>query len=360
MQQALEVTPEDRVLSYLPLAHVFERFVVGMGLLYAGFRLWFAESPGTFQDDLRRARPTVFLAVPRIWTRFQAGVFETVSPQRLDRLLKTPGVRRVVRRRILTALGLEHVRIAVSGSAPLPVAIRRWYRRLGLELLEGYGMSENFGYSHLSMPGRSRTGYVGEPLPGVETRIAEDGEVQVKSPATMLGYYRDPQQTAASITPDGFLCTGDMGEQDSLKRLKLTGRVKELFKTSKGKYVAPAPIENELVAHPRVEMACVTGAEAEPAPHALLLLAEEVRPHLTEPGFRDQLERELEALRQMVNARLDPHEQLQFVVIVRGEWTTENGLVTPTLKIRRSAVEQAYRARSRDWYSRRQSVIWED
>ncbi len=360
VQQALEVTPEDRVLSYLPLAHVFERFVVGMGLLYAGFRLWFAESPGTFQDDLRRARPTVFLAVPRIWTRFQAGVFETVSPQRLDRLLKTPGVRRVVRRRILTALGLEHVRIAVSGSAPLPVAIRRWYRRLGLELLEGYGMSENFGYSHLSMPGRSRTGYVGEPLPGVETRIAEDGEVQVKSPATMLGYYRDPQQTAASITPDGFLCTGDMGEQDSLKRLKLTGRIKELFKTSKGKYVAPAPIENELVAHPRVEMACVTGAEAEPAPHALLLLAEEVRPHLTEPGFRDQLERELEALRQMVNARLDPHEQLQFVVIVRGEWTTENGLVTPTLKIRRSAVEQAYRARSRDWYSRRQSVIWED
>ncbi|MGM0450571.1 MAG: AMP-binding protein [Pseudomonadota bacterium] len=357
--QALEVTPEDRMLSYLPLAHVFERFVVEMGFLYAGFRLWFAESVDTFVDDIRRARPTLFLSVPRIWTKFQAGVFEKMPPQRLERLLKVPGLRRALRRRILTGLGLEHVRIAVSGSAPLPVEILNWYRRLGLELLEGYGMSENFGYSHLSMPGRSRAGYVGEPLPGVESRIAGDGEVQIKSPATMLGYYRDPKQTAETMTTDGFLRTGDRGEEDSLKRLKLTGRIKELFKTSKGKYVAPAPIENELVAHPRVEMACVSGAD-EPSPHALLLLAEEARPHLAEPGFRDQLEREMEALRQTVNADLDPHEQLQFLVIVRGEWTTENGLVTPTLKIRRSAVEAAYRARARDWYSRRQSVIWED
>ena len=357
--QALAVTHEDRMLSYLPLAHVFERFVVAMGFVYAGFRLWFADSPGTFLEDLRRARPTIFLAVPRIWTMFQAGVFETIPPRRLERLLKVPVLRRVVRRRILAGLGLEHVRIAGSGSAPLPTEILNWYHRLGLELLEGYGMSENFGYSHLSMPGRSRAGYVGEPLPGVETRIAEDGEVQVKSPATMMGYYRDPEQTADTMTADGFLRTGDMGEEDSLKRLKLTGRLKELFKTSKGKYVAPAPIENELVAHPRVEMACVSGA-GEASPHALLVLVEEVLKHLEEPGFCGQIEREMEALRQMVNATLEPHEQLQFVVIIRGEWTTDNGLVTPTLKIRRSAVEQAYRARARDWYSRRQSVIWED
>lgn len=357
--QALEVTPEDRMLSYLPLAHVFERFVVEMGFLYAGFQLWFAESLDTFVDDIRRARPTLFLAVPRIWTTFQAGVFDRMPPRRLERLLRMPGLRRVLRRRILTGLGLEHVRIAVSGSAPLSVAVLNWYRRLGLELLEGYGMSENVAYSHMSMPGRSRAGYVGEPLPGVETRIGDDGEVQVKSPATMLGYYRAPEQTAETMTADGFLRTGDMGEEDSLKRLKLTGRIKELFKTSKGKYVAPAPIENELAAHPRVAMACVTGAD-EPSPHALILLAEEVRPHLAEPGFRDRVEWEVEALRQAVNAELVPHEQLQFVVIVRGEWTMENGLVTPTLKIRRSAVEEVYRARARDWYSRRQSVIWED
>ena len=357
--QALDITPDERMLSYLPLAHVFERFVVELGSLYAGFRVYFAESLDTFVEDIRRARPTIFMAVPRIWSKFQGGVFEKLPPHKLERLLRVPVLRRGIRRKILRSLGLEHVRFAGSGSAPLAADILEWYRALGLELLEGYGMSENFAYSHMSMPGRSRTGYVGEPLPGVETRITQEGEVQVRSPATMMGYYRDPERTAESITEDGFLATGDMGEEDDLKRLRLTGRIKEMFKTSKGKYVAPAPMENALVGHPAIEVACVAGADY-PSPHALVMLGEDIRPRISDPEYRKGLEQDLEQLMEQVNAQLDPHEQLRFLVLVRDEWTIENNFLTPTMKLKRNVVEEAYRNKMDDWYSRRQHVIWED
>jgi len=124
-----------------------------------------------------------------------------------------------------------------------------WYRSLGLELLEGYAMSEDFAYSHLSRPGRARIGYVGDANPGVERRIADDGEVQLRSPGCMMGYYRDAEKTAAAFTGDGWFRTGDRGEVDEEGRLRITGRLKEIFKTTKGKYVSPAPIENKL-SHP--------------------------------------------------------------------------------------------------------------
>ncbi len=357
--QAVEITSEERMLSYLPLAHVFERFVVEMGSLYAGFRVFFAESLDTFVNDLKYARPTIFLAVPRIWTKFQAGVFEKLPPKKLNRLLRVPLLNRVIKKKILTNLGLEHVKFAGSGSAPLAHDILEWYRNLGLELLEGYGMSENFAYSHMSMPGRSRTGYVGEPLPGVETRISEEGEVQVKSSATMLGYYKDPEKTAETITEDGFIRTGDKGEEDDLKRLKLTGRIKEIFKTSKGKYVAPAPIENELVAHPKIEVACVTGADYT-SPHALVMLSEDVRPKVGDPSVRQEVERELKQLMEQVNRQVDPHERLKFMVVVKDEWTIENDFLTPTMKLKRNVVEDEYKSRMDDWYASGQAIIWEE
>ncbi len=156
-----------------------------------------------------------------------------------------------MRRKVLSGLGLDHCRIAGSGSAPIPAQLIEWYRSLGLELLEGYGMTENFSYSHMSQPGRVRVGYVGDANEGVTCKISEEGEVLVKSPGNMLGYYKAPELTAEVLDDDGLLHTGDQGEIDEEGRLKITGRVKELFKTSKGKYVAPAPIENELLLHPR-------------------------------------------------------------------------------------------------------------
>ena len=231
--QALELYSEDRMLSYLPLAHVFERYVVEQSSFYRGFEVYFADALDTFLEDLQRARPTVFVSVPRLWSKFQLGIFKKLPHKKLNRMLKIPILSGIVKKKVLTGLGLEHCRFAGSGSAPLSEDIINWYRSLGLELLEGYGMSENFAYSHISLPGRSRVGYVGEPLPGVEQRISEIGEIEVKSPASMTGYYKADDKTKESFTEDGFLLTGDKGEIDDMGRLKITGRIKEIFKTSK-------------------------------------------------------------------------------------------------------------------------------
>lgn len=356
--ETLKVGSDERMLSYLPLAHVFERTFVELASLYAGFELYFADSLDTFVEDLRRARPTLFLSVPRLWVKFQHGVLQKVPKQKLDRLLKIPLVNRLVKKKILRQLGLDRVKFAGSGSAPLSGDVLDWYRNLGLELLEGYGMSENFAYSHMNKPGRTRTGYVGEPLPGVETRISEDGEVLIKSPATMMGYYRDEEKTREAFTEDGFLRTGDKGEIDEMGRLKLTGRIKEIFKTSKGKYVAPAPIENRIMSHEAVEQVCVSGAN-QPQPHALVMLAEEYRSRLSDGRVRERLEQEFVRLLQKVNQSLDPHEQLAFVVVVNDEWSIENGFLTPTLKLKRDVVENAYQAMVDGWYAMKKPVIWQ-
>ncbi len=355
--EALAIHDGDRMLSYLPLSHVFERFVVEMGALRAGFELYFADTLDTFVADLNRAKPTLFMAVPRIWTKFQSGIFARIPPKKLALFMRIPLLNRFIKRKVLRSLGLEHVRYAGSGSAPLGADILSWYRQLGLELLEGYGMSENFAYSHMSQPGRSRLGYVGEPLPGVQCRIAEDGEVQVNSVTNMLGYFKDAEKTADAFTDDGYLKTGDRGEIDALGRLKITGRTKEIFKTSKGKYVAPAPIENRLINHPQIEMVCVAGAN-QPQPHALLMLSEDAQTRRDDPAFRVELEASLQALVKEVNAQLDPHEHLSFVVVVREPWSIENEFLTPTLKLKRNVVERAYGDYVDAWYGARQKVLF--
>ena len=354
----LKVTPEDRMLSYLPMSHVFERYIVEQCSLQFGFQLYFAESLDTFLEDLKRARPTLFISVPRLWNKFQAGVLAKLPQRKLDILLKVPLLSRLIKKKVLSGLGLEQVRIAGSGSAPLSAAVIDWYRALGLELLEGYGLTENFAYSHLSRPGRVRVGYVGEPLPGVEHRISSIGEVEIKSPGNMMGYYKAPDLTAAAFTADGFLKTGDKGEIDELGRLRITGRIKDIFKTNKGKYVAPAPIENLIVAHPEIELVCVSGADQVQA-HALVMLSEGAQEHRDDAVFRKHFEAEMQTLLEKINQRLDPHERLSFMVVVGEGWSIENGCLTPTMKMKRDAIEMRYHQYWKGWYERGHKVIWE-
>ncbi|WP_417567776.1 AMP-binding protein [Marinobacter sp.] len=356
--EVLGVGSEERMLSYLPLAHVFERTFVELASLYAGFHLFFAESLETFVEDLRRAQPTLFLSVPRLWVKFQHGVLQKLPKKKLDRLLKIPVVNKLIKKKILKGLGLDKVKLAGSGSAPLASDVLEWYRNLGLELLEGYGMSENFAYSHMSKPGRSRIGYVGESLPGVETRISPEGEIQIKSPATMMGYYKDEEKTREAFTEDGFLKTGDKGEIDEMGRLKITGRIKEIFKTSKGKYIAPAPIENRLMSHDAIEMVCVSGAN-QTQPHALVMLGEAVRPKMADEAFRKEIEESFKQLIADVNKTVDPHEQLAFITVVSDEWSIENSFLTPTMKLKRNVVEDAYQEKVDSWYAQRRPVIWQ-
>lgn len=356
-QQVLKLTPEDRFLSYLPLAHVFERAAVESASMWSGCQLFFADSLETFLADIKRARPTLFQSVPRLWLKFQQGVFEKMPADKLRTMLKIPILGGIIRRKVLSGLGLEHARMAVSGSAPIPAELIEWYNDLGLEMLEGYAMSENFAYSHLALPGRTRAGYVGEPLPGVEAKISPQGEVLVKSPGSMVGYHKDPALTAACFTEDGFLKTGDRGEIDELNRLKLTGRVKELFKTSKGKYVAPAPIENMLNADNHVEQSCVTGP-GQAQPFALIMLAEILAPRIQDANIQKIVDSSLRTLIEKINRNLEEHEKLEFLVVVKESWKIKNGLLTPTLKIKRDIIESRYSAHIEAWYSQKTPVIW--
>ena len=352
------VGEDDRVLSYLPLCHVAERMFVELASIYSGQTVFFAESLETFLDDLKRARPTVIFGVPRIWTKFQMGVYSKMSAARLDFLLKLPLIGRLVGNKVLAGLGLDAVRYALSGAAPVPETLLNWYKRLGLEVLEVYGMTENCGYSHVGRPGKFKQGWIGQNSPGVEVRIAEDGEVQVRSGATMQGYYKDPQKTAETITADGFLRTGDKGEQDAEGNLRLTGRIKEIFKTSKGKYVAPAPIENRLAVHARIEQVCVVG-DGMAQPMALCVLSEVGRQEIAN-GSRGDLEDSLKNLLEQVNLALDKHERLQLLVLVKDVWAVDNGFLTPTLKIKRTVVEGTYGPHFADWVERRETVLWHE
>lgn len=355
--QVYNLEPADRMISYLPLSHVAERAAVEMALLYTGNTVYFAESLDTFGEDIKRAKPTLFFAVPRIWSKFYQKASEAVPPQKLNTLLKIPLLNRVIKKKVLGAMGLDECRVALSGAAPLSTEIITWFNKLDLEILEVYGMTENFGWSHTTEEGDQRIGWVGTPNDGVECRIGEAGEVEVRSVGNMSGYYKQPDLTAEVLSEDGWLKTGDVGEIDDRGRLRITGRIKEIFKTEKGKYVAPAPIENRLASQPGVELACVIGSNMA-QPVALLNLTPEEQEKLGKGAEKDHFTKSLEELLERVNKQLDPHERLNCLVICKTPWTVENGLITPTLKLKRNEIEKHYAADLPEWGKSR-GVIWE-
>ncbi|MEN9373094.1 MAG: hypothetical protein RIR79_646 [Pseudomonadota bacterium] len=358
MRSYLDGADINRMISYLPLAHVFERaWVQCMSMVDGRTHIFFTESLDTFMVDLQRARPTIFVSVPRLWFKFQQGVFEKIPPKLLNFLLYLPVIKGIVQHKVLRKLGLDRVRLAGSGSAPIPAQLIVWYRRLGLKLIEGYGMSEDFAYSHYSKPDRCAPGYVGVPLPDVNVRISEEGEILIQSPGQLVGYYKRPDLDAQSFTADGFFRTGDRGERNEEGLLKITGRVKELFKTAKGEYVAPAPIENLLNAHPLVEMSMVSGS-GQPAAYGLVVLNEAVRLQYNDPAFRQQVESELGTLLEQTNATLSHYEKLQMMVITSEVWTMENGHLTPTMKIKRSRIEDEAASRLKAWYANPAKIQW--
>ena len=353
-----DISQNSRMLSYLPLSHVAERTLVEHGLLATGMHIFFAESLDTFAQDLQRARPTAFFSVPRLWVKFQQGVSAKMPPAKLNRLLKIPILNNIVRKKILSALGLDQCTFAAGGAAPMPPELLNWYARLGLPIVEVYGMTENCGVSHATLPGVQRPGTVGQPYEGVETRLdPASGEIQVKCHGLMLGYYKEPELTRDAFTADGWLRTGDKGSLDVEGNLKITGRVKDLFKTSKGKYVAPAPIEDRLVMHTSVEACCVTGANLGQPLAVLMLNADAVTAAGSAAG-RAELEASLAEHLKKVNDALDPHEQLECLVLVTDPWSVDNGFITPTFKVKRNRVEEVYAASYERWVGARKPVLW--
>jgi long-chain acyl-CoA synthetase len=354
----IPMNADSRMLSYLPLSHVVERALVEHGQLATGMHVYFAESLETFTADLQRARPTVFFSVPRLWVKFQQGVGAKMPPAKLDRLLKIPILRGIVRKKILKALGLQDCVFAAGGAAPMPLELLHWYARLGLNVAEGYGMTENLGASHITLGDPSSFGTVGLPYDGVQCRLdPANSEIQVKAPCTMLGYYKEPEMTRQTFTEDGWLKTGDKGALDAKGNLRITGRVKDLFKTSKGKYVAPAPIEDKLVMHPAVEAVCVTGANLG-QPLALAMLNPEGVKRARDAAGRAELEASMTAHVMTINALLDPHEQLDCVVLMAEAWTVDNDIITPTFKVKRNRIEDLFAQNYDTWVGMRKKVVW--
>ncbi len=349
---------EDHLLSYLPLAHVAERMLIEQGALMYGSHIYFAESLDTFVQDLGRARPSVFFSVPRLWVKFQQGIHTKFPPKKLNFLLGLPIIGGIIRKKILKGLGLDHCRLAAGGAAPMPPDVLRWYRDIGLDLIEVYGMTENSGVSHATLPGTMRPGTVGLPYPGVDARIDKDtGEIQMRCPSLMLGYYKDPVLTADAFTTDGWLRTGDKGQLEADGCLRITGRVKDIFKSSKGKYVAPAPIEDLLVNHPDVEACAVTGANFA-QPLALVMLSADALARAATAEGKQAIGESLTAHLKAVNSQLEAHEKLDCVAVVATTWSPENGFVTPTFKVKRARIEESYGDQYEGWLRERKPVVW--
>lgn len=343
----------EKFFSYLPLSHIAERMLVEMGGIYSGGTIAFAESLDSFPADLQKVQPTVFLAVPRIWTKFQMGILNKLPQNKLNLLLSIPFVSSLIRKKIKTGLGLNQAKYVLAGAAPLPAATMHWFDKLDIKICEAYAMTENSAYSHFTRPNFRKPGYVGQPFPKVEVRISEEGEIQTRSDANMTGYYKEPEKTTEAILTDGFLCTGDQGEVDKDGFLKITGRIKDIFKTDKGKYVAPAPIEMNLSKNTNIEQVCVVGSNL-PQTMALVVLSAEAK-NLDKKSVENSLVSTVTEL----NKALDKHEKIKKVVVMKDEWTIDNNLLTPTLKVKRNILEGRHQGSYQSWYNKEGNVIWE-
>ena len=351
--KSFELIPGDRLLSYLPLAHITERVYVQGGSITAGeCTVAFVESLDTFVSDIQAVEPTLFISVPRLWTRFQMGVLQKMPPHKLNLFLKIPFLSGMVKQKIKQGLGLHKARILGCGSAAVSPALLEWYRRLGMNITEAWGMTENMAYGTLNYPfNPQKLGSIGKPSIGVDLKISDIGEILVRGDGMMSGYYKEDQLTKEAFDDQGYFKTGDKGEIDSGGYVRITGRVKDIFKTAKGKYITPVPIECKFGENPHIEQICVTGTSLA-QPIALVVLS----PEALEQG-QESMTKELEDTRNSINQSLESHAKIGHVIVLKDEWTVDNGLLTPTLKFKRHELE----SRFKPFYEAKHttSIVWE-
>ena len=338
--------------SYLPLNHIAERVVVEFGVFRFGGTISFVESIDTFAQNLQEAQPTVFFAVPRIWTKFQMGILAKLPQPKLEKLLKIPFLSGFIKRKLRKGLGLHRARAIVSGAAPLLDSQREWFRSIGIPITNGYGMTENCAITtQLPAPISNKPGSVGIPQPEVDIKIdPETSEIMMCGPFVMVGYYKQPELTA-QVLQDGWLRTGDQGYLDSDGFLYITGRVKDIFKTSKGKYIEPLVLESYFADIVDFEQMCIVGLGL-PQPIGLVVLSE-----VGKSKDKYALIAQLEQTLQEINNQLESYKKISTLVLTDEEWTVENGLTTPTLKIKRNAVDKKYEKNYKAWYDREETVL---
>ncbi len=347
-------SPNLRLLSYLPLCHIAERGYLENCAIASGATINFSESIDTFSKNLAEVSPTHFGSVPRIWVKFQQGILAKMPQKKLNFLLSIPILSGIVKKKIRKALGLNDTQLILVGAAPMPVTLLQWFRKLDIHIQEVYGMTENTGGASFMPRHAIKDGTVGKILKSTTLKIdADTGEICTKSPHNLLGYYNEPTMTAETIDSDGWLHTGDVGILDSEGYLKITGRVKEMYKTSKGEYIAPAQIEMGFADNVFIEQICVVG-QGIPQPIALVVLSESAKAE-TKDIINESLFHTLQAL----NPTLKSYERVRKVVVMQEAWTVENNRMTPTLKIKRKEIEKVFANHLEDWYERQEDIIWE-
>ncbi len=373
----------DSSLSYLPLSHIAEQTGTIHMPVTAGSTVYFAESIDKLADNLKECRPTVFFGVPRVWEKFHAVLSARLAEvtggkrrlldwarrtcselhARRDRgepvpwLLRTQYALadRLVLSKLKAALGFDRARVLSSGAAPIAPDVLAFFASIDLPIREIYGQSEDTGPTSFNLPGRTRIGSVGAPLPGVEVKIAEDGEILVRGPNVFMGYYKDPEATAETLK-DGWLCSGDLGALDQDGFLTITGRKKEIIITAGGKNIAPKNIEAALKESLLISEAIVIG-DRKKFLSALVTLDEAVAQKLApdvaagqlaaSPAVRAAVQKQVDA----VNETLARVEQIKKFTILPQPLSIAAGELTPTLKLKRKVIAQRYEAQINAMYA---------
>jgi long-chain acyl-CoA synthetase len=383
----VDLSADDRVLSYLPLAHILERLNSEVRLYCAGNPLWFAASIAEMPAEVRDLRPTCFVGVPRVWEKMAATIDSAIDAmpssrrslarwaiavgegavdrrQRGEHSSRTQRLRhrvadRLVLRRIREETGLGQAHTLITGAAPISPRVLRFFHGLGLDILEGYGMSENMTVTSVNRRGHARLGTVGPVIPGVELRIAGDGEICMRGDVLFAGYYKDPAATAEAVV-DGWLHTGDIGELDGDGYLRITDRKKDLIITAGGKNLSPSNIEDalrsDLIANPVVIgdrrpyiVALLTldasGLGMFASRHGLPANVDELLGH---PILLDEVRRRVDA----VNRNLANVEKIRRWLLLPREFTVGVEL-TPTFKVRRKVVAERFASEIESLYTAR-------
>ena len=344
--------PEIRSFSFLPLNHVAERMAVEVPTIWMGGMISFVESLESFAKNLQGTQPTIIFAVPRIWTKFYLGVIAKIPKKRLDRLLKIPVISNLIKKRLMNALGMKNIGVAGTGAAITPAFIKAFYKKLGIHLVEAYGMTEVCGSMtngvDLDVPQDS----VGRAIPFGEVKIhPETGEILMKTPYIMKGYYKNPEKTA-EVLIDGWMHSGDTGTIDEKGYVRVIGRVKDAFKTSKGSYVTPNPMEEVLMKNDYIEQVCVVGLGI-PQPIALI--------NLSEIGLATDRETVVQSIQESIqkaNSTRAKFENISTAIIQQDAWSQENGLLTPTLKVKRGEIDRRFGQDYLKWHEATEKTNW--
>ncbi len=340
----------DRFISYLPLSHIAERALVEHGGILSGGKIFFVESLDTFVNNLKDCKPTIFFGVPRIYTKFMTKILSIFPQSVINFIMATPLLNNIFSFIIRKSLGLNKSRICITGAASIPISTLEWFDRFKIKIYEAYGMSENSACSHGNYPGNIKFGTVGKAMPETDIVITEEGEITMKNDCIMQGYFKEDKLTNETIK-NGYLHTGDKGIIDKDGYLTITGRIKDIFKTSKGKYVAPNPIELKLSKNSFIEQVCVVGDNLT-QPIALVILSEGKK-------IASEIKSSFEDLIVSINDQLEHHEKIKKIVVLKDSWSIENNILTPTLKIKRNIVDEKYKEFYEKWFNSKDQIVFQ-